>query len=144
MKFTQRVDKDREYININPYKPTKRSDSISRRIVLKLAQTFREKLEASVHVITLRLSKNFFDCSRRDVGGDALREERESHVSEAFRRPPFFFPSGGERVRRTATLGLSIYHTAHGGCFHVTMFNYLPSIHRQGKEFGRKEAASRG
>lgn len=137
----------REYININPYKPTKRSDSISRKIILKLAQTFREKLEASVYVITLRLSKNFFDCSR-DVGGNALRgereRERESHVSEAFRRPPFFFPSGGERVRRTATLGLSIYHTTHGGCFHVTMFNYLPSIHRQGKEFGRKEAASRG
>lgn len=73
----------REYININLYKPTKRSDSISRKIILKLAQTFREKLEASVYVITLRLSKNFFDCSR-DVDGNALRGEREREREPRF------------------------------------------------------------
>lgn len=66
---------------------------------------------------------------------------QESHVSEAFRCPPFFFPSEGERVHHATTLGLRICHTTHGGCFHVTMFNYLPSVHRdrQGKAKLREE-----
>lgn len=107
----------RKYINTNPYKPTKRSDSHIKKSHFKIGANVSRKIGSigtrdHFEIYYLKISSIVPVMS---VEMHQEEKERERRVSEAFRRPPFFFPSGGERVRRTATLGLSIYHATHTG-----------------------------